>query len=67
VIKPLDVWRWGFSLVLVGVGIWLLIEMPGLGGADARVLGWVIIAYAVVRLFLSMLSNSLSRRRRRLL
>jgi len=57
-IRPLAVWRWGFSIALVGVGLWLIIARPSLAGGEAHVLGWILVGYAVVRLLFSYLMNS---------
>ena len=50
-------WRWGFSVLLVGVGIWLVIAKPLFAGAQGRLFGWVIIGYAVLRLLVGYLSD----------
>ncbi|HWO58195.1 MAG TPA: hypothetical protein VNN55_11585 [bacterium] len=56
-INPMRVWRWGFSAVLIGVGLWLVATAPTIGGASGRTLGWVIMGYALVRLALGWLSD----------
>ena len=55
--KPLAVWRWGFSAVLVGIGIWLVVAQPTVVGGNGRVLGWILIGYALVRLLLGYVLN----------
>jgi len=55
--KPLAVWRWGFSAVLVGIGLWLVLAQPTFVGGNGRVLGFVLIGYALVRLLLGYLMN----------
>lgn len=49
-IDPMAIWRWGFSAVMIGCGIWLVIAAPQLGGASGRTIGLIVIAYACVRL-----------------
>ncbi len=49
-LDPMALWRWGFSIVLIGCGLWLVVASPQIGGASGRTLGLVVIAYAVVRL-----------------
>lgn len=56
-VNPLLIWRYGFSLVLVAVGLWLVITAPMLGTAPGRTLGWIIIGYAVVRLALGWITD----------
>lgn len=56
-VNPLLIWRYGFSIVLVGVGLWLVISAPMLGAASGRTLGWVVIGYAIVRLALGWLTD----------
>ncbi|HUU44683.1 MAG TPA: hypothetical protein VM118_03030 [Acidobacteriota bacterium] len=56
-ISPFLIWRWGFSLLLVGVGIWLVIAKPLFAGAQGRIFGWVVIGYAVLRLLVGHLSD----------
>ncbi len=56
-VNPMLVWRYGFSIVLIGVGFWLVISAPMLGAASGRTLGWVVIGYAVVRLALGGLTD----------
>jgi hypothetical protein len=54
-LNPATIWRWGFTLALVGVGIWLVIANPAIGGGNGKLLGWIIIAYGVIRLLLNKL------------
>lgn len=56
-VNPLLIWRYGFSLVLAAVGLWLVITAPMLGAASGRTLGWIIIGYAGVRLALGWLTD----------
>jgi len=56
-VNPLLIWRYGFSVVLVGVGLWLVISAPMLGAASGRTLGWVVTGYAIVRLALGWLTD----------
>ena len=56
-INPLLLWRYGFSVVLVAVGLWLVISAPMLGAASGRTLGWVVMGYAFVRLALGWLTD----------
>ena len=48
--KPTAIWRWGFSVVLVGFGCWLALSAPSAGGADTSVIGWIVIGYGLIRL-----------------
>jgi len=52
-INPMSVWRWGFGVALLLVGVWLVIAAPSIGETDGRVVGWVIVGYALLRLLLS--------------
>ena len=54
-VNPAVIWRWGFSLVLVAVGVWLVVTNPPFGGSNGRLFGWIIIAYGVIRLLLQRL------------
>jgi hypothetical protein len=54
-LNPATIWRWGFTLALVGVGIWLVIANPAVGSANGKLLGWIVIAYGVIRLLLNRL------------
>ena len=56
-VNPLLVWRYGFSVVLIGAGMWLVIAAPMLGAASGRTLGWIVIGYALVRLALGWLTD----------
>jgi hypothetical protein len=56
-VNPLLLWRYGFSVVLVAVGLWLVISAPMLGAASGRTLGWVVMGYAIVRLALGWLTD----------
>ena len=56
-VNPLLIWRYGFSVVLAGAGLWLVITAPMLGAASGRTLGWVVIGYALVRLALGWLAD----------
>lgn len=56
-VNPLLIWRYGFVLLLVVAGLWLVITAPMLGAASGRMLGWVVIGYAVVRLALGWLTD----------
>lgn len=56
-IDPLAVWRWGFTVILVAAGTWLVIYGPQFADIHGRTLGWVVIGYAVVRLVLGRLSG----------
>lgn len=56
-VNPLLIWRYGFSFVLVGVGVWLVVSAPMLGAASGRTLGWVVIGYAAVRLALGWITD----------
>lgn len=62
-IPPMALWRWGFSILLAGVGIWLLLSDTLFGGREGRILGWIVIGYAVVRLGFYWLSDSWRERR----
>lgn len=56
--KPLDptaVWRWGFTVALVALGIWLVIANPAIGGANGKLMGWIVIGYGLLRLLLNRL------------
>ncbi|MBI3872639.1 MAG: hypothetical protein HY304_06155 [candidate division Zixibacteria bacterium] len=48
-LDPMAIWRWGFALLLLVAGVWLVVAAPVWGGASGRTLGWVVIGYAVVR------------------
>ena len=59
--KPIDalrLWRWGFAVVLVAVGLWLVWTAPPIGRASGRTVGWIMIGYAVVRTALAWLTGS---------
>ena len=56
-VNPLLIWRYGFSVVLVGVGLWLVIAAPVMGTASGRILGWVVMGYAAVRLAIGWISD----------
>lgn len=56
-LNPLAVWRWGFTVVLVAAGTWLVIYGPQFADIHGRTLGWVVIGYAVVRLVLGRLTG----------
>lgn len=56
-VNPLLIWRYGFSLVLMAVGLWLVITAPVLGAASGRTLGWIVMGYALVRLAIGWLTD----------
>jgi hypothetical protein len=56
-VSPFVIWRWGFSVLLIGVGIWLVVARPTIAGVQGRTLGWVVIGYALLRLILGHLSD----------
>jgi hypothetical protein len=56
-VNPLLIWRYGFSLVLLAVGLWLVITAPTLGAASGRTLGWIVMGYALVRLAIGWLTD----------
>lgn len=57
-IDPLSIWRWGFGIVLLIAGVWLVVAAPAVGDADGRVMGWVLIGYAVLRLVLGKITRT---------
>ncbi len=56
-LNPLTVWRWGFTVILLATGTWLVIYGPQFADIHGRTLGWVVIGYAVVRLILGQFSG----------
>jgi hypothetical protein len=56
-IRPLAIWSWGFSGVLVAVGLWLVLTEPTVAGSNARMLGWILLGYSIVRLLFAYLMN----------
>ena len=56
-LSPFLIWRWGFSILLVGVGIWLVIAKPLFAGPQGWIFGWVVIGYAALRLLAGYLSD----------
>jgi hypothetical protein len=62
----MKVWRWGFSVVLVGVGLWLVVTGRQIAGAEGRILGFVVIGYALLRLALGYLGERSRKRASRI-
>jgi hypothetical protein len=56
-VDPMRVWRWGFSAVLIGIGLWLIVTGKQIAGAEGRILGYVIVGYALLRLALGYLGE----------
>ncbi len=56
-VKPLAIWKWGFSIALIVVGLWLVLAQPTVMGGDGELFGWILIGYSLVRLLLSYLMN----------
>ena len=52
------IWQWGFSLLLLATGLWLVLSGTMVAGANGRLLGWILMGYALVRLVLYRLSHS---------
>jgi hypothetical protein len=62
-IDPMVLWRWGFAVLLLLVGGWLVIASPAIGQANGRTLGYVVIGYALLRLLLGWLAHGRRRNR----